>query len=92
MDRTNSEKAINLLYKIDDLSFSADNMQKILKEIRTTDGSKAKFIVSSEKGTNTTEVSKKTSEKICQVILQRYYDLIKEAKSELDMIIDNTMV
>lgn len=90
MDRETHAKAINLLHKIDDLSTSADNISKMLNEIKEN-GATAKFFVHTESGTSTTDLSKETAKKMCKVILENYHNLIRKAKDELGTVIDSAI-
>lgn len=91
MDRTSYDKAKSLLYVIDDLSASADNISELLNEIKTN-GGKAKFVVCTKNGTSTTELAKTSSEKICEELLENYFDLIRKTKDELNNVIESTIV
>lgn len=90
MDIERREKASNLLYTINDLSESAENISSLLNEIKTNEGT-ARFVVHTKNGTSTTELSQRMSEKLCKEILNNYYELIRKTKDELNKVIESVV-
>ena len=90
MKRESYDKAKMLLYRIDDLSSSADNMTEILESLKKNGGT-AKLIVHTGGKDSTTEMTKELSETVCTEILKTYNDLIRIAKTEINNIVDDAI-
>lgn len=84
----NYEKMRRLVSNIDDYSESAQNISKLSEKIKSGNGT-AKFFVHTDEGTSTTDLSKELSIVLCNDILERYHELIRKCKEEINSIIDS---
>ena len=80
----------DLVSKIDDMSKSADMFSEMMESIKKN-GGKVKLLVNTCDKDYTTELGPKTSEAVFKEVLLSYYILAKEAKSEINSIIDDAI-
>lgn len=88
MNRETYDKLNNLVYRIDDLSRSADAVTEILSGFEKP-GCSAKIFSYTDGKDYQTELTSNTAKKVFHDILKEYYAHIEEARSEINLIIDN---
>lgn len=82
------DKLKNLVYRIDDLSRSADMVTEILSGFEKP-GCSAKIFSYTDGKDYQTELTSNTAKKVFHDILKEYYAHIEEARNEINIIIDS---
>ncbi len=90
MDRKTSEKASELLTKINDLSQSADDILELINGIKSNEA-ELEIVVHGNAKQKKMELSQIMAEKICKEFLESYYEVIRRTKDELDKVIESVI-